>query len=311
RAACTFTGGTGVIVTQLAYHGVTIAISQMSPSLGSGITLGSHVRTVPAPDVYHGDGKDVGEVLTENVRKAILDMQAHGIKPAALLVDSIFASDGIFSDPAGFLAPAVAEIRKAGGVLIADEVQPGFGRTGEGMWGFVRHGLIPDIVTLGKPMGNGHPIAGMVAKPEILEVFGKHTRYFNTFGGNPVSCAAGMAVLDVIAREDLVANAKIVGAYLRDGLRALATQHDLIGDVRGAGLFVGVELVADRATRRPATVETSRLVNGLRDRRVLISACGPHANVLKIRPPLVFTREHADIFLAAMDEVLSRIVAGK
>lgn len=311
RAACTFTGGTGVIVTQLAYHGVTIAISQMSPSLGSSITLGSHVRTVPAPDVYHGDGKDVGEMLTENVRKAILDMQAHGIKPAALLVDSIFASDGIFSDPAGFLAPAVAEIRKAGGVLIVDEVQPGFGRTGEGMWGFVRHGLIPDIVTLGKPMGNGHPMAGMVAKPEILEVFGKHTRYFNTFGGNPVSCAAGMAVLDVIAREDLVANAKIVGAYLRDGLRALASQHDLIGDVRGAGLFVGVELVADRATRRPATAETSRLVNGLRDRRVLISACGPHANVLKIRPPLVFTREHADIFLAAMDEVLSRIVAGK
>ncbi len=311
RAACTFTGGTGVIVTQLAYHGVTIAISQMSPSLGSAITLGSHVRTVPAPDVYRSDGKDVGEVLAENVRKAILDMQAHGIKPAALLVDSIFASDGIFSDPAGFLAPAVAEIRKAGGVLIADEVQPGFGRTGEGMWGFARHGIIPDIVTMGKPMGNGHPIAGMAAKPEILEVFGQHTRYFNTFGGNPVSCAAGMAVLDVIAREGLVGNAKIVGAYLRDGLRALATRHELIGEVRGAGLFVGVELVADRATRRPATVETSRLVNGLRDRRVLISACGPHANVLKICPPLVFTREHADIFLATMDEVLSRIVAGK
>lgn len=311
RAACTFTGGTGVIVTQLAYHGVTIAISQMSPSLGSGITLGSHVRTVPAPDVYRSDGKDVGEVLAENVRKAILDMQAHGIKPAALLVDSIFASDGIFSDPAGFLAPAVAEIRKAGGVLIADEVQPGFGRTGEGMWGFARHGMIPDIVTMGKPMGNGHPIAGMVAKPEILEVFGQHTRYFNTFGGNPVSCAAGMAVLDVIAREGLVGNAKLVGAYLRDGVRALATRHELIGDVRGAGLFVGIELVADRATLRPATAETSRLVNGLRDRRVLISACGPHANVLKIRPPLVFTREHADIFLAAMDEVLSRIVAGK
>ena len=311
RTARTFTGGTGVIVTQLAYHGVTIAISEMSPSLGSGITLGSHVRTVPAPDLYRSGGKDVGETFAENVRKAIADMQAHGIKPAALLVDSIFASDGIFSDPAGFLAPAVDVIRKAGGVLIADEVQPGFGRTGEGMWGFSRHGLIPDIVTMGKPMGNGHPMAAMVAKPEILEVFGQRTRYFNTFGGNPVSCAVGAAVLEVIAQDGLIANAKDVGSYMRDGLRALAQRHELIGDVRGAGLFVGVELVSDRTTRQPATAETSRLVNGLRNKRVLISACGPGANILKIRPPLVFAREHADIFLTAMDDVLSDIAEGK
>jgi 4-aminobutyrate aminotransferase-like enzyme len=311
RAARAFTGGTGVIVTQLAYHGVTIAISEMSPSLGSSITLGSHVRTVPAPDLYRSGGKDVGETFAENVRKAIADMAAHGIKPAALLVDSIFASDGIFSDPAGFLAPAVDVIRKAGGVLIADEVQPGFGRTGEGMWGFSRHGLIPDIVTMGKPMGNGHPMAAMVAKPEILEVFGQRTRYFNTFGGNPVSCAAGMAVLEVIEQEGLIANAKDVGTHMRDGLRMLAQRHELIGDVRGAGLFVGVELVTDRATRQPATAETSRLVNGLREKRVLISACGPGANILKIRPPLVFSRANADIFLTAMDEVLTDIAQGK
>jgi 4-aminobutyrate aminotransferase-like enzyme len=311
QVASAFTGGTGVIITQLAYHGNTLAISKMSPSLGDAMKLGQNVRTVPAPDSYRSANKNVGETLAANVREAIADMEENGIKPAALLVDSIFSSDGIYPDPAGFLAPAVTEIRKAGGVFIADEVQPGFGRTGSGMWGFSRHNVLPDIVTMGKPMGNGHPIAGMVVKPEILDAFGKKSRYFNTFGGNSVSCAAGMAVLDVIQRGALVANADTVGSYLRNGLQTLAKRHELVGDVRGAGLFVGVELVADRATRRPATAETLRLVNGLREKRVLISACGPFANVLKIRPPLVFKREHADLFLAAMDEVLSQIEAGR
>jgi 4-aminobutyrate aminotransferase-like enzyme len=306
RAARVFTGGTGVIVTELAYHGVTIAVSEMSPSLGDGIALAPHVRTVRAPDAYRGGG-DVGEAFAADVRAAIADMQAHGIRPAALLVDTIFSSDGVFADPAGFLAPAAAAIREAGGLMIADEVQPGFGRTGAGMWGFSRHGIVPDIVTMGKPMGNGHPMAAMVARPEILESFGKRTRYFNTFGGNPVSCAVGMAVLDVIEGESLIESARDVGAYLRDGLRGLANMHAIIGDVRGAGLFIGVELVTDRATRAPATAATARLVNGLRDRRVLISASGPHANVLKIRPPLVFSRANADQFLAAFDEVATAI----
>ena len=305
RAAQVFTGGTGFIVTQLAYHGVTAAISEMSPSLGSGITIPPHVRTVPAPDLYHADGQDVGETFAAGVRAAIADMRAHGIKPAALLVDTIFSSDGVFSDPAGFLQPAVAAIREAGGLFIADEVQPGFGRTGAGLWGFQRHGIEPDLVTMGKPMGNGHPIAAMVARHEILDVFGGRTRYFNTFGGNPVSCAVGMAVLDVIEQEGLVANARDVGAALHDGLLTLAERHELIGDVRGAGLFVGLELVTDRATKAPATQQTARLVNGLRDRRVLISASGPHANVLKIRPPLVFSRANVDQFLTVMDEVLT------
>ncbi|WP_445490901.1 aspartate aminotransferase family protein [Rhodopseudomonas sp. RCAM05734] len=304
RAAKAFTGGTGVIVTELAYHGVTIAISEMSPSLGDGIKLAPHVRTVPAPDAYRGSG-DVGEVFASHVRAAIADMKAHGIKPAALLVDTIFSSDGVLADPAGFLAPAAAAIREAGGLMIADEVQPGFGRTGAGMWGFARHGIVPDIVTMGKPMGNGHPMAAMVARPEILDSFGKRTRYFNTFGGNPVSCAVGMAVLDVIENESLIDNARDVGAYLRDGLRGLANMHEIIGDIRGAGLFVGVELVTDRATKNPATAATAKLVNGLREKRILISAAGPHANVLKIRPPLVFSRENADQFLASIDEVLT------
>lgn len=307
RVARSYTGGTGFIVTQLAYHGVTVAISEMSPSLGNGIKLGPNVRTVPAPDLYRANGQDVGEAFARAVRAAIAEMREAGIKPAALLVDTIFSSDGVFSDPPGFLAPAVAAIREAGGLFIADEVQPGFGRTGEGMWGFQRHGILPDLVTMGKPMGNGHPIAAMVAKPEILEAFGERTRYFNTFGGNPVSCAVGQAVLEVIEGENIIQNARDTGAYLRDGLRALAGRYEAIGDVRGVGLFIGVELVKDRAARTPDGEITAKMVNGLRERRVLISAAGPHANVLKIRPPLVFRREHADRFLEAMDATLAEI----
>jgi 4-aminobutyrate aminotransferase-like enzyme len=305
RAARSYTGGTGMIVTQLAYHGVTVAISEMSPSLGAAAALGAQVRTVPAPDLYRSAGRDVGQALAEAVRAAIADMAMHGIRPAALLVDTIFSSDGVFADPPGFLQPAVAAIREAGGLFIADEVQPGFGRTGEAMWGFMRHGVVPDMVTMGKPMGNGHPIAAMVAKPEILQAFGERTRYFNTFGGNPVSCAVGQAVLEVIEGEGILCNARTVGAYLQDGLRALAQRHQTIGDVRGAGLFIGVELVRDRSTREPDGETTAALVNGLRQRRILISAAGPHANVLKIRPPLVFGREHADHFLEGLDAVMT------
>ena len=275
----------------------------MSPSLGEGAPLGEAVRTVPAPDSYRTED-DVGSRFAQDVEAAIADMKRAGIRPAGLIVDTIFSSDGIFPDPAGFLAPAVEAIRRAGGVFIADEVQPGFGRTGAHMWGFARHGITPDMVSLGKPMGNGHPIAGLVVRPEVVETFGRTVRYFNTFGGNPVSCAAGMAVLDVIEKEGLLDNARRVGAHLKAGLDSLAQRHEVIGDVRGAGLFVGVELVRDRASRAPAGDLAARLVNGLRERRILISAAGPAGNVLKIRPPLVFSEADADLFLAAVDEVL-------
>ena len=184
-------------------------------------------------------------------------------------------------------------------------MQPGFGRTGEAMWGFERHGVSPDLVTLGKPMGNGQPIAGVVMRPELIETFGRKTRYFNTFAGNPVSCAAAMAVLEVIARDRLIDNARTVGAYLMTGLLRLAEADPRIGDLRGAGLFLGVELVAPGAARAPDPRLASRVVNGLRRRRVLISAAGPSANVLKIRPPLVFAQSHADLFLGALAEVLA------
>ena len=305
RIAQCHTGASGFIVSNLAYHGGTKVIAELSPSLGEGVALGANVRTVPAPDAYRGDPALVAEQFARSVRGAIEDLRRHGIEPAALLVDTIFSSDGVFSDPAGFLAPAVAAIRAAGGIFIADEVQAGFGRTGDRFWGFERHGLLPEIVTMGKPMGAGHPMAGLVVQPGIVSEFGR-SRYFNTFGGNPVSAAVGLAVLQVIEREALQHNALTVGTHLRRGLRDLMERHPLIGDVRGAGLFIGVELVRDRATKQPAAAETARIVNALRERRVLISAAGPFANILKIRPPLVFSTDNADHFVAALDEVLTR-----
>ena len=265
RIARQHTGNQGVIVTRLAYHGVTASVAELSPSLGQGVPLGDTIRVIDAPDGYHNKG-DVAAEMRANVEAAIADMALHGIKPAALLVDTIFSSDGVFADPAGFLVPAVEAIRKAGGIFIADEVQPGFGRTGAGMWGFSRHGITPEIVTMGKPMGNGHPIAAMACQPHIIANFGASARYFNTFGGNPVSVAAGNAVLDVIENEGLIANAKRVGEHLRMGSHELAKRHNCIGDVRGAGLFIGLELVADRVTQKPATDLTTHVVNAMRER---------------------------------------------
>ncbi|MCR0982613.1 aspartate aminotransferase family protein [Roseomonas pecuniae] len=302
RIARAHTGGEGIVVTSLAYHGVTSSLAELSPSLGEGVPLGRHVATVSPPDAYRG-GAEMPARFAADVAAAFAGLARHGIRPCALLVDTMFTSDGVFPDPAGFLAGAVEAARAAGALFIADEVQPGFGRTGA-MWGFQRHGVEPDIVTMGKPMGNGHPLAGLVIRPALLERFGGQVRYFNTFGGNPVSAAAGLAVLGVLREEGLAENAAAVGAYLLDGLGALASRCAIIGDVRGAGLSIGVELVRDRGTKEPATAETGRLVNALRERRVLISASGPGANILKIRPPLCLTREQADLFLDTVDEVL-------
>jgi len=221
-------------------------VSQFSPSLGDHVPRGPHVRLVAAPDGYRGDPATVGSRFTDGVRAAIADLQAHGIKPAMLICDTIFSSDGVVSDPPGFLAEAVRAAQEAGALFVADEVQPGFGRTGDALWGFLRHEITPDMVTLGKPMGNGQPVAGVVMRPDVVADFGNKARYFNTFGGNPVSCAAGLAVLDVIAREGLVNRVKAVGAHLRRGLDALAARYPAIGDLRGAGLFIGAEIVSDR-----------------------------------------------------------------
>jgi 4-aminobutyrate aminotransferase-like enzyme len=300
RIACAQTGGTGFIVTENAYHGVTHTIAGMSPSLGAGVNLGQHVRIVPAPK----SSGDVGAEFARGVQAAIDDLQRHGIKPAALIVDTVFSSDGVFVDPVGFLQPAVAAIRAAGGVFIADEVQPGFGRTGAAMWGFQRHGLIPDMVSLGKPMGNGYPVAGLVIRPEVLAAFGAKARYFNTFGGNAVAAATAMAVLEVVQGEALQDNARVVGAAFAEGLRALAKSNPCLGELRAAGLFLGQDIVTDGV---PDVALTGRIVNGLREARVLISATGPLGHVLKIRPPLVFSQDNVAHFLTAFEGVLKRL----
>lgn len=306
RIARHYTGGTGVIITRFAYHGVTGDISALSPSLGASIQLPGHARCVRAPDVYRL-GLEAGKLFAEDVRAAIADLRAHGIKPAALLIDGIFASDGIFAGPEGCIAEAVAIAQSEGLLYIADEVQCGFARTGSHMWGFQRHGVQPDLVSLGKPMGNGQPIAGVVARPEVLEPFGRSMRYFNTFGGNPVSCAAGQAVLDVIRDEGLQQRSVQIGDYLLTGIRKLAQRHELIGNVRGAGMFIGVELVSDRASKAPAAEQAKRVVNGMRERGVLISAAGPLENILKIRPLLAFEQSHADLLITALDEALQAL----
>lgn len=302
RIARCHSGGTGILVTRWAYHGVTSALAEVSPSLATGLPTASHVRLIDAPDTYRTQADFVG-----SVKAALQDMHNHGIKPAALLLDSIFSSDGVFSPANGEVAAAVQCVREAGGLYIADEVQPGFGRTGGQRWGFQRYGVIPDLVTLGKPMGNGHPVAGVVGRSALFDQFGRQQRYFNTYGGNPVSCKAAQAVLNVLREEDLQANAQSVGAWLKQGLLDLAQRHEVIGDVRGEGLFIGVELVEDRQTQAPASRAAAAVVNGMRKRQVLISATGPQANILKIRPPLVFAREHVDLLLERLDATLNSL----
>lgn len=301
RVARQITGGQGVIVTSWAYHGVTSALAELSPSLGDGFEQGKNVWLTDAPDTFRHPG-----VFSAGVERALEEMKHAGVKPAALLVDTIFSSDGVFSPDPLDMQRAVGLVRAAGGLFIADEVQPGFGRTGSQRWGFARYGVTPDLVSLGKPMGNGHPVAGLVGRPELFAEFGRRQRYFNTFGGNPVSCRAAHAVLQILRREELQQNAQMTGAILREGLQKLAQRYPVIGDVRGDGLFIGVELVSDQRNT-PAPELAAFIVNEMRQKQVLISATGPAANVLKIRPPLVFQPEHATLLLQTLASVLAEM----
>lgn len=302
RVAEMHTGATGVIITADAYHGNTAAVTAISPSIGGETALGAHVRTVPPPDSYRSEADDVAGRFAGDVAAAIADLQSAGVGLSCLIVDTIFSSDGIYPDPS-VLAPAVEAVHRAGGVFIADEVQPGFARTGEAMWGFLRHGVVPDLVTMGKPMGNGLPIAAMAARAEVLEAFARGVPYFNTFGGNPVTVTAAAAVLDVIEDEQLLVNAAEVGGQLRQELTRLAAGHPRIGDVRGAGLYIGVEMISETGESDRAAARA--VVNAMRERRVLISVCGHDGNVLKIRPPLVFSDSDVDWFCTEFAGVLA------
>lgn len=312
RMARRVTGGEGIIVTRNAYHGTTAAVAEITPSLGPGNPIPARTALVDAPDSVRGGLCAEGEAdFLAQVRGAIAGFAARGIPFAGMIVDSVLSSDGLRLEPAGFLAQAARLVREAGGLYIADEVQPGFGRTGE-WWGFSRHGFVPDLVVLGKPMGNGLPIAGVVGAPHIFDAFGNEVRYFNTFGGNPVSIAAATAVLDEIEQRKLLAHAAHTGQLLATGLRSIAADVERAGgasriaEVRGAGLFLSVEYVDPVDGTTPDPAAALAMVNQLRDRRILVSASGTYENVLKIRPPLVFDVEaSSELAVAGAGETLS------
>jgi 4-aminobutyrate aminotransferase-like enzyme len=245
----------------------------------------------------------VGQAFANHVQAQIDDLGRSGIPLAALIIDPLFSSDGLFADPDSLTA-AVDVVHRAGGLVISDEVQPGFGRTGDAMWGHQRWNIDADIATMGKPMGNGMPIGGVVAKPTHVASFGSDVPYFNTFGGENVPIAAAQAVLDVIREEGLIANSADKGAQLERGMRDILLRAGLSSDVRGAGLYLGVEFVTDMDTKAPDPTTASAVVNGMRQRRVLISVVGPYANVLKIRPPLVFSQEDVHRYLTEFEVVV-------
>jgi len=310
RMARAHTQATDVVVIDGGYHGNTTGLIELSPykfNGPGGAGAPPFVHVVPTPDCYRGlytDPREAGRRYAAHVAETTLQTRKRGRHVAAFLAESFPSCAGQIVLAPGFLAESYRLIREAGGVCIADEVQVGFGRVGSDFWGFQTHEVVPDIVTMGKPIGNGHPLAAVVTTPEIAASFDTGMEYFNTFGGNPVSCAVGLAVLDVIEGEGLQQHARDVGDMLKGELRRLAGAHDIIGDVRGAGLFLGVELVRDRATREPAGREASYIANRMRDRGVLLSTDGPHGNVLKIKPPMVFDVADVSRLVDALARVL-------
>jgi 4-aminobutyrate aminotransferase-like enzyme/Ser/Thr protein kinase RdoA (MazF antagonist) len=305
RMARFATGQHGALVMHNAYHGITESTIDLSPYEVKEEDLAPHVRTLMSPDPYRGIYKqgesDLAGKYAADTDRAIEDLTKNGFKLAAGMIDTAFISNGIPDVPDGYLAAVTQKIQAAGGLLIADEVQAGFGRPGTHMWGFMAHDIVPDFVTMGKPVGNGYPLGIIVTSPDILNAFVKETDLFSTFGGNPVACAAGMAVLDVIENEELMANARTTGEYLRQGIRSLMTKYDIIGDVRGRGMLAGIELIRDHKTLEPADTETERMLDLLRDNGVFVGSEGPFYNILKIRPPMIFKPEHANVLIEALD----------
>ncbi len=308
RLATTVTGGDTGLVTDWAYHGVTAAIADFSPSEWPRGEQPAGVETFPAPNTYRGrSATDPVAAAADGMAEALARGTARGRRPAALYLDATFTADGIFVPAAPAVAALTGAARDAGAFYVADEVQSGYGRSGDGMWGFSAWGGTPDVVTLGKPMGNGHPIAAVITRSELVDQLAAQTTFFSTFGGNPVACAAGLAVLDVIEDEELIEHAAVVGTWLRAELQRLAQRHPVIGDVRGRGLMTGVELIRDPDTREPARDLASRTKEAMRERGVLIGTTGRAGNTLKIRPPLCVTRDEAAIIVGTLDDALSAL----
>ena len=297
RMARAVTGKCGFIATDSTYHGNTALVSQLNarkPPIGG---YGQNVKLVPAPDAVK-DGRE----FARHVTRAIDSFEEEGYGFAALILDPFFANEGFPTLEPDFLAPVMQAVQRARGLVIADEVQPGFGRLGSHFWGFQRAGISPDIVTMGKPMGNGHPVAAVVARAPVMAAFREAFGYFNTFGGNPVSAVAAAAVLDVLEEEGLQENARRVGARLLAGLRAL--DHPRIAEVRGAGFFVGAEIGGDA----PGAFATE-VVDRMREAGVLMGLTGRHGNVLKIRPPMCLSSDQADDLLERLAGVLADMPA--
>ena len=303
RMAQAVTGKTGIIATDATYHGNTMAVSQLSTRRQPIGGRWPNVRLVPAPDGLRPVGGSVAgqaQAFADNVAAAARDLEAAGFGFSCLMICPVFANEGLPSLPVDFLHPTAAAVRAAGGLLIPDEVQPGLGRMGSHFWGHDALGFAPDIVTVGKPMGNGHPVAAVLARPDVMAAFREAFGYFNTFGGNPVSAAACLAVLDVIADEGLQDNAARVSAYLLDRLQAL--RHPYMTNARATGLFFGVEFTTDGLT--PAGDFVGGLVEDMVARGFLLNRIGRGANILKIRPPMPFSREHADLLADALQAAL-------
>lgn len=303
RIAREVSGGAGFIVSENAYHGGTALTTDVSPSSLRNAVLPDYVVTVPAPSETNF-GSDIANGFATAVTEAIATLKSRAIAPAALILDSIFSSDGVFADPAGFIKLAVEVIRRAGGLYIADEVQPGFARTGDAFWGFQRHGVEPDMVSMSKPMGNGFPIAGLAVRPDYLAAFCRRFGYFNTFGGNPVAAVAGHTTLRIIQRDGLQENARVVGAHVKDRLQRIANAHPRMSGVRGAGLFIGVDFTADGQPDTPDSAFAVGMVDALRRKNVLIGMAGKYAATLRVRPPLCMTLDEGDLFVEAFQQAL-------
>lgn len=317
RIARAHTGGTGIVTIEGGYHGHTQGLVDVSHYKFAGVGGAGAppwVRAVPMPDDYRGrygrEMTDRADRYAAHVRGAFQEMESEGFSPSAFLAEALLSCGGQIEPPTGYLRAAYAHARAMGAVCIADEVQIGFGRVGSHMWGFEMHDVVPDIVTLGKPIGNGHPIGAVITTPEIAESFANGMEFFSTFGGNPVSAAIGLAVLDVLEEEKLREHAAVVGGTLKGNLASLAMRHDVIGDVRGRGLFIGIELVSDRTAKTPSAEIASYVVERAKQLGVLLSADGPDRNVLKIKPPMVFSQRDAERLVATLDQVLGEDAVG-
>ncbi|XP_028330808.1 ethanolamine-phosphate phospho-lyase isoform X2 [Gouania willdenowi] len=317
RLAWQYTNNRDVITLENAYHGHVSSLIDISPyklQHQSDVEHNPSVHVAPSPDVYRGkyraDHADPATAYADEVKDIIDKAHSKRRKIAAFIAESLQSCGGQVIPPAGYFQQVAKHVRKAGGVFIADEVQVGFGRVGSHFWAFQLQGddFVPDIVTMGKPIGNGHPMSCVVTTKEVAEAFmSSGMEYFNTFGGNPVSCAIGLAVLDVIEKEDLRGNAVRVGRHLTHLLEKQKEKHLLIGDIRGVGLFVGVELVRDRTKLTPATAEAQEVIYRLKEEHILLSADGPHRNVLKFKPPMCFSVEDADLVVEKIDLILTEL----